>query len=562
MRRAFSILIRLVFLGVLAACNQQGPPQGGPEVTAFPGDNGVIAFRSRRDGNSEIYVMNADGTNQTRLTNNRADDDHPAWSPDGSRIAFKGGRDIHVMNADGSDEINLTNSGAIDIKPAWSPNGTRIAFDSNRDGSHKIYVMNADGTNLTFLALGGDSAWSPDGTKIAFTSGGPSNPFLDIYVINADGTNLTNLTNNRRSDVEAAWSPDGSKIAFRSDRDLNSEIYVMNADGTNQTRLTYNPRFDFNPAWSPDGSSITFTSSRDGNFEIYVMNPDGTGQTNLTNHPALDASSDWQPLPVSNRPPTADAGGPYDGDEGVGIHLDGSGSDPDGDILTYAWSVDGKLCSFSDGSSANPSLLCGDVGAFTVTLHVDDGTSVATDSAAVSVRNRDPNIDSFGLDAAVIVVGQSVTATGDYSDVPADTLTGMIAWGDGGTRVVASPFSVSHAYTVPGDYDVLLTVEDDDGGSDGAAANLRVLSPSEAIGDLMERIEDLDLVKNTERSLLSLLEQVQNSVDLGNTRATLGKLGAFIHQVEAQRGKKIAEADADALIVYAESISASVQDLY
>jgi type II secretory pathway pseudopilin PulG len=116
---------------------------------------GRIAFISDRDGNDEIYVMNADGSGVTRLTNNPAYDGWPAWSPDGRRIAFASNRDgnpeIYVMNADGSGVTRLTNNPADDWAPSWSPDGRRIIFVSNRDGNYEIYVMNSDGSGVTRL---------------------------------------------------------------------------------------------------------------------------------------------------------------------------------------------------------------------------------------------------------------------------------------------------------------------------------------------------------------------------------------------------------------------------
>ncbi|TME07386.1 MAG: hypothetical protein E6I71_01005 [Chloroflexi bacterium] len=221
----------------------------------------------------DIYVMNVDGSRVAELIRptgtffGRAD---PAWSRDGTRIAAaeKVGRcdnprtcrfifyhRIAVMNADGSGSVVVTagyGRGEIDSdrEPAWSPDGTRIAF--RRSG--EIFVMSADGAGVTNLtnnnsAYDASPAWSPDGTKIAFRSNRTG--VFDLYVMNADGTGVTALTADSATEGRPAWSPDGTKIAFASDRDGNYEIYAMNADGSGVVRLTNNPAFDGMPAWTP-----------------------------------------------------------------------------------------------------------------------------------------------------------------------------------------------------------------------------------------------------------------------------------------------------------------------
>jgi Tol biopolymer transport system component len=216
----------------------------------------------------DIYVMDADGSDQIRLTQRPSGNRSPAWSPDGSRIAFvsyrDGNDDIYVMDADGSNQTRLTRDPSGGWSPAWSPDGSRIAFESYRDGNDDIYVMDADGSNQTRLTRdpSGDwsPAWSPDGSRIAFVSYRDGND--DIYVMDADGSNQTRLTQNSAWDWSPAWSPDGSRIAFLSDRDGNNDIYVMDAGGSNQTRLTRDPSGVSSLAWSPDGSRIAFKSYR------------------------------------------------------------------------------------------------------------------------------------------------------------------------------------------------------------------------------------------------------------------------------------------------------------
>jgi hypothetical protein len=160
------------------------------------------------------------------------------------------------MNADGSGQTRLTDNNAQDFEPSWSPDGTKIAFTSDRDGNYQIYVMNADGSGQTRLTdTGGNSypSWSPDGTKIAFESTRDGNG--EIYVMNADGSGQTRLTDNNAQDAHPSWSPDGTKIAFFSDRnDDFGEIYVMNADGSGQTNVSNNPGQDIEPDWGTNTS--------------------------------------------------------------------------------------------------------------------------------------------------------------------------------------------------------------------------------------------------------------------------------------------------------------------
>jgi RNA polymerase sigma factor (sigma-70 family) len=274
-------------------------PTPTPLLPPGPGPSGRIAFESDRDGNGEVYVMNADGSGQTNLSRNPADDGWPNCSTDGSRIAFVSYRDgngeIYVMNADGSGQTRLTNDPAWDYGPVWSPDGSLIAFVSDRTGSGDIYVMNADGTGQTRLttdpASDYDPAWSPDGSLIALVSNRTGNG--DIYVMDADGTGQTRLTSDSGFDHGPTWSPDGSRIAFHSNRDGNFEIYIMKSDGTGQTNLTNNPPDDGSPAWSPDGSWIAFDSNYAGNLEIFVMKTDGSGHVDITNDPADDNMPAW-----------------------------------------------------------------------------------------------------------------------------------------------------------------------------------------------------------------------------------------------------------------------------
>jgi hypothetical protein len=243
--------------------------------------NEVIEHTGQTYTGGEIYTIKTNGTAATGLGVYTTET--PAWSPDGSRLAFTSGGDIYVINADGSGQARLTNDPSLDSFRSWSPDGSKIGFTSVRDGNLEVYVMNADGANptrLTSLDLVSEPAWSRDWTKIAFARSG------DIYVMNADGTSVTRLTS-FGSSGQPAWSPDGTKIAFvrftfvvipnqnnggYSGNIDDSDLYVMNADGSGVTLVASGSDEGFYifgaeflsatytaPAWSPDGRWLAFT---------------------------------------------------------------------------------------------------------------------------------------------------------------------------------------------------------------------------------------------------------------------------------------------------------------
>ncbi|MGD8397920.1 MAG: DUF885 family protein, partial [Anaerolineae bacterium] len=274
------------------------------------GDNGTIAFTSYRDGEAKIYAMHPDGSGVTPLSRTGLRDTRPTWSPDGQRVAFvrrlgQANHELFVMNADGSGATRLTDlPDSVESEPAWSPDGTRLAFISNQrlsslmvSGRFHVWVMNADGSDPRLLAdLGGTNAspdWSPDGRRIAFDSNRDGN--YEIYLIDADGCNPVNLTAHPGNDVSPAWSPDGARIAFVSDRSGDQEIYVMDADGTNVTRLTFVEGYDKSPAWSPDGEYLVFYGMHDAhNTEVYRIRADGTELVQLTAAADFDGFPTWQ----------------------------------------------------------------------------------------------------------------------------------------------------------------------------------------------------------------------------------------------------------------------------
>ena len=273
------------------------------QVSCFAPLVNKIVFQSDQDGAFDVWVMNTNGTGRQNLTQSASHDVHADVSPDGEKIAFRSRRNagqdrIFVMNADGSGVVQLNNEPGW--APAWSPDGTRIAFQrgSPGSGSAEIWVMNADGSGATGLTNNTDDIrprWSRDGTKIVFQSNRDGN--AEVYVMDADGSNPVNLTNNAGEEFAPDWSPDGTKIVFHASRNGSLDLFVMDSDGTNEVQLTNDPVNDYWYArWSPDGSKIAFTTNRDGNAEVYVMNADGTGgMTRLTVTAGSSAEPHWSP---------------------------------------------------------------------------------------------------------------------------------------------------------------------------------------------------------------------------------------------------------------------------
>ncbi len=249
----------------LRLTNNSGIFDGMP---AWSPDNAKIVFMSQRDGNSELYTMNADGTNQTRLTNNTVDDRLPHWSPDGTQIVFSrlggNGFDIWKMNADGTGTATqLTTNNGSNAAPRWSPNGAKICFYSNRAGNAEIFTMNADGTaqtNLTNTASSSEFTcdWSPDGSRIIFDTSRNGN--YDIYTMDSsNGGGLMQLTTDANNDDSPSWQRNGTANSTYS---ISGQI---TANGNILSGVTVNNSCAVNAIQTDTNGNYSFTGLTAGN---------------------------------------------------------------------------------------------------------------------------------------------------------------------------------------------------------------------------------------------------------------------------------------------------------
>jgi len=206
---------------------------------AYSPDGKKLVFQSERDGNAQIYVMNADGRHPQRLTNNGFAEFHPVWSPDGKKILFvstrDGNQELYKMNADGSDQVRLTTSPFKEFNPQWSPDGQKIVYYYEKgDNKDQLYIADSDGKNA--VKISSDSthnyypSWAPDGKTIIYTMSG------NVCTLNVNNPADKKLL--LKGISYAKYSPDGKKIAFKKGSWPSNDIWICDSDGSNQVQIT------------------------------------------------------------------------------------------------------------------------------------------------------------------------------------------------------------------------------------------------------------------------------------------------------------------------------------
>ncbi len=271
-------------------------PDWSPDGTKIVFHSNRTGFSDREGSNVQIFVIDLATNNVEQLTTGPGRHVDPVWSPDGSMIMYGVGddetRDLFVMNADGSDPRRLTNDDAANYHARWFPDSSGIIFDSNRDHdpadritNREIYTMNLDGTGLTRLTNYSDwdtFAWiSPDGSQIVWrrvVENFDDSRNAEIFVMDRDGSNIRRLTDTPAFDSYAVWSPDGESILFSSNRDEDHyedfNMYLMNPDGSNLRKITetIDEVEQIRGRFSPDGKRIVYNRQyMDGRIEIHIM---------------------------------------------------------------------------------------------------------------------------------------------------------------------------------------------------------------------------------------------------------------------------------------------------
>jgi Tol biopolymer transport system component len=280
----------------------------------LPGANGQIVY-AEETPDPDLFVVSPDGSRRVNVGQKPFIEQSPAWSPDGSEIAFAGSPDqphpfeLYVMNADGTNRRQLTDLPGLSLAPTWSPDGSHIVFlyDQNNDGATDIYTMARDGSQLarvTSLSIGYMAPrWSPTGDRILFSDETAPNDY-DLYTVRPDGSDRRPVaTLPGTSETDPDWSPDGKRIVYSVETGFTAALHTMRADGTGIVDLHVSGD---NPVWSPDGTKLAYRAWDffGGHFFpsiVATVDADGSDRQDLDSKGGISDFPSWQRLATKER---------------------------------------------------------------------------------------------------------------------------------------------------------------------------------------------------------------------------------------------------------------------
>ena len=304
------------YIGGLEEAKTVGNTMANEIVTALTGEPGIfltkIVMSCDLSRKKELYTMNFDGTDVRQVTHHNSIAFAPAWSADGTRIAYSlfvrhSGNirniDLYELNFNDNTIRMLSNRKGINSGAAYAPDGHKIALTMSFLGNPEIFSFNPESRTVTRLTksfgFDVDPVWSPDGKTLAFVSSRTGMPM--VFSMGADGSNVKRLTYAGRYNATPTWAPHGDKIAFAGWLDHHFDIFVMNSDGTKIERLSKDQGNNEDPYFSPDGNFIVFSSNRTGQRNVYVMNSDGSFARRLSYGLGNCVSPKWSSPPPAPR---------------------------------------------------------------------------------------------------------------------------------------------------------------------------------------------------------------------------------------------------------------------
>lgn len=293
------------YAGKITDRNEMVRKFAGEILFALTGDGGVfdtkLAFVLKKGQTSDVYTINFDGTELSRVTNNKALTLSPRWSPDGRYISFTSYKDrnpdLYITAVGSLTAKKISGYDGINLAGSWSKDGRNLLVTLSKDGNQNIYVMNLGAGNLKRLtnnfAIDVSPSWSPDNQKIAFVSNRDGSP--QIYTMNTDGTGVRRLTYDGKYNTSPSWSPTGKRIAYEGLAGGRFQIFLKDEDGSAPAQLTFDNEDHESPSWSPDGRYLVFSSRGKGKNRVYIMNATGQNKRIVYESASGCLTPSWSP---------------------------------------------------------------------------------------------------------------------------------------------------------------------------------------------------------------------------------------------------------------------------